>query len=36
MPFSRHTRSNSTSAGGRLNLPVNTLPLSVRIRSGTP
>jgi hypothetical protein len=36
MPFSRQIRSNSTSTGGWLNRPVNTLPLSVRICSGTP
>ena len=36
MPFSRQTRSKSTSTGGRVNRPVNTLPLSVKISSGTP
>ena len=36
MPFSRQIRSNSTSTGGWLNRPVNTLPLSVRICSGHP
>jgi hypothetical protein len=36
MPFSRHIRSNSTSAVPLPNRPVNTLPLSVRIWSGTP
>ena len=36
MPFSRQIRSNSTSTGGWSNRPVNTLPLSVRICSGTP
>ena len=30
MPFSRQIRSKSTSTGGWLNRPVNTLPLSVR------
>ncbi len=35
-PFSRQIRSNSTSTGGWLNRPVNTLPLSVRISPGTP
>ena len=36
IPFSRQTRSKSTSTGGRLNRPVNTFPLSVKISSGTP
>ena len=36
MPFSRQIRSKSTSIGGCPNRPVNTLPLSVRISSGTP
>ena len=36
MPFSRQIRSNNASTGGRLNRPVNTLPLSVRICSGHP
>ena len=36
IPFSRHTRSKSTSTGGRLNRPVKTFPLSVRICPGTP
>ncbi len=36
IPFSRQIRSNNTSTGGRLNRPVNTLPLSVKICPGTP
>ncbi len=36
MPFSRQILSNSTSVSDRPNRPVNTLPLSVNISSGTP
>ena len=36
MPFSRQIRSNSTSPVPGPNRPVNTLPLSVKICSGTP
>jgi hypothetical protein len=37
MPFSRQIRSNITSAGrGRVNRPVNCLPLSVSTSSGIP
>jgi hypothetical protein len=37
MPFSRQIRSNSTSEGrGRVNLPVNCLPLSESTSAGTP
>ncbi len=36
MPFSRQIRSNSTSPVPGPKRPVNTLPLSVRIASGTP
>jgi len=36
-PFSRQTRSNSTSAGnGLVYLPVNYFPLSVSTSDGTP
>jgi hypothetical protein len=36
IPLSRQMRSKSTSTGGWLNRPVNTLPLSVKICSGAP
>lgn len=37
IPFSRHTRSNNTSAGrGRVKRPVNCFPLSVKTSDGTP
>lgn len=36
MPFSRQIRSKSTSPIPGPNRPLNTLPLSVKIASGTP
>ena len=36
MPFCRQIASKSPSTGGWLKRPVNTLPLSVKIYTGTP